>query len=116
MIRKVDDEAVEAVRDRRAGRTARGVVGPEHEVIDEKLRSSSKERCQRRAPFVRLESILLVDAYPRQLLPPPRQLVAPPRVFLLRLQQLEPCCEPLLARSSCVRRHRFFSPSFCASS
>src|SRR5439155_820857 len=74
VVRQVDDEAAEPVRDRRAGRTPRRVVGPEHEVVDEELRTPSEEVCQRGAPLVGLESILLVDPNPRQLLPPPRQL------------------------------------------
>src|ERR687892_1411533 len=37
VVGQVDDEAVEPVRDRRAGRTPRRVVGPEHEVVDEEL-------------------------------------------------------------------------------
>src|SRR5712691_10864773 len=72
-------DTVEPVRDRRAGRTPRRVVGPEHEVVDEELRAPSEEVCQRSARLVGLESILLVDPNPRQLLPPPRQLVAAPR-------------------------------------
>jgi len=54
-------------------------VRPEHEVVDEELRASSEEIGEGRCPFVGLESILLVDPNPRQLLPPPRQLVAAPR-------------------------------------
>ena len=94
VVRQVDDEAVEPVRDRRAGRTPRRVVGPEHEVVDEELRAPSEEVCQRGAPFIGLESVLLVDPDPRQLLPPPRQLVAAPRQLLLLLEQLEPRCKP----------------------
>src|SRR5712692_4234068 len=55
----------------------------------------SEEVSQRGAPLFGLESILLVDPNPRQLLPPPRQLVAAPRQLLLRLEQLEARCEPL---------------------
>ena len=106
MVREVDDKAVEPVRDRRAGRTPRRVVGPEHEVVDEELRAPSEEVCQRGAPLVGLESILLVDPDPRQLLPPLRQLVAAPRELLLRLEQLEPRCKPLFTCSGHVLRHR----------
>jgi hypothetical protein len=59
-------------------------------VVDEQLRTPSEEVCQRDAPLVGLESILLVDPDPRQLLPLPRQLVAAPRELLLRVEQLEP--------------------------
>src|SRR5258707_2200402 len=105
VVRQVDDEAVEPVRDRRAGRTPRRVVGPKHEVVDEELRTPSEEVCQRGAPFVSLESILLVDPDPRQLLPSPRQLVATPRYLLLRLQQLETRCQPLFTFPSPGFRH-----------
>src|SRR5438067_10230756 len=105
-VGQVHGEPVEAVCDRRAGRTPRRVVGPEHEVVDEELRAPSEEVCQRDAPLVGLESILLVDPNPRQLLPPPRQLVAAPRELLLRLEQLEPRCEPLLTCPGHVLRHR----------
>src|SRR5437899_287132 len=57
-------------------------------------------------PLGGLESILLVDPNPRQLLPPPRQLVAAPRELLLRLEQLEPRCEPLFTCPGHVLRHR----------
>src|SRR5207247_178247 len=88
-----------------AGRTSCRVVGPEHEVVDEELRASSEEVGQRAAPLVGLESVLLVDPHPRQLLPPPRQLVAAPRELLLRLEQLEPRGEPLFTCPGHVLRH-----------
>src|SRR5882672_2905272 len=106
MVGQVHDDPVEAVRDRRAGRAAGGVVGPEHEVVDKELRAPSEEVHQRGAPLVGLESILLVDPHPRQLLPPPRQVVAAPRELLLRLEQLEPGCEPLFTCPGHVLRHR----------
>jgi hypothetical protein len=43
MMGQMHGEPFEAVRDRRTGRTAGGVVGPEHEVIDEELRASAEE-------------------------------------------------------------------------
>src|SRR5262245_8860588 len=106
MVGQVHGEPVEAVRDRRAGRAAGGVVRPEHEVVDEELRAPSEEVRQRGLPLVGLESILLVDSNPRQLLPPPRQLVAAPRELLLRFEQLEPLGEPLLTCPGPVLRHR----------
>ncbi len=69
----------------------------------------SEEVSQRGAPLFGLESILLVDPNPRQLLPPPRQLVAAPRQLLLRLEQLEPRCQPRFTCPGYVRRHRFVS-------
>src|SRR6266481_1933366 len=104
-------DTAEAVGDRRAGRTPRLVVGPEHEVVDEELRASSEELCQRGAPLVGLESVLPVDPDPGQLLPPPRQLVAAPRQLLLLLEQPKPGCKPLFTRSGHVCRHRSSLPS-----
>src|SRR5438876_1233542 len=89
----------------RAGCASRGVVGPEHEVVDEELRAPSEEVGERGASLVGLESVGLFDADPRQLLPPPRQLVAAPRVLLLRLEQLYPRCEPVLPCPGHVLRH-----------
>ena len=110
----MDDETVEAVRDRRAGRTPRLVVGPEHEVVDEKLRAASEKIRQRGASFIGVESVGLFDPDPRQLLPPPRQLVAAPGELLLRLQQIEPCGQPLVTCPGLMCghlfRHWFFSP------
>ena len=114
VIGQVDDEAVEPVRDRRAGWTSRRVVGPEHEVVDEELRAPSEEVCQRSSPLVGLKSILFVDPDPGQLLPPPRQLVAASRELFLGLEQLEPRCEPFFACPGDVLRHRSsLLPSVC---
>src|SRR6202040_3406551 len=82
------------------------VVWPEHEVVDEELRAPTEEVRQRGASLVGLESVLLLDPDPRQLLPSPRQLVAAPRELLLRLEQLEPRCEPLLTCPGHVLPHR----------
>src|SRR5262249_3547999 len=112
VVGQVHDEAVERVRDRRTGCASRRVVGPEHEVVDEELRAPSEEVRQRGAPLVRLESILLIDPNPRQLLPSPRQLVAAPREFFLCLKQLEPRCEPLVTCPSTVLCHRSSPPFF----
>src|SRR5207248_7342909 len=46
MVGQVNCYPVKTVRDRRAGRTTRGVVGPEHEMTDEKLRAASEEISQ----------------------------------------------------------------------
>jgi hypothetical protein len=102
VIREVDDEAVEAVRDRRAGRTPRSEVRPEHEVVDEELRAPSEEIGEDRCAFIGLEAVLLVDANPRQLLPPPRQFVAAPCQFLLRREQFLPGLNPFLLRHDLV--------------
>src|SRR5262249_4836884 len=52
------------------------------------------------------ETVVLVEADPRQLLPPLRQLVAAPRELLLRGEQLEPRCQPLFACPGHVSCHR----------
>jgi hypothetical protein len=79
MVHQMNRNAVETVCNRRAGRTPRFVVGPEHEMVDEQLRASSEEISERRFSFVGLESIFLLDSNPRQLLPPLCQLIALPR-------------------------------------
>src|SRR5688500_10827539 len=107
----MEEDAVERVRDRRAGRTPRLEVGPEHEVVDDQLRAPAEQVFERSAPLVGLEPVLLVDPDPGQLLPPPRQLVAPPCKLLLGLQQLEPRCTPFFTCSGLVLGHRLY-PSF----
>src|SRR5581483_2601098 len=67
----------------------------------------SEEVRQRGAALIGLESILLVDPNPRQLLPSPRQLVAAPHKVLLGLEKLEPRREPLFTCSGLVLRHRY---------
>src|SRR5256885_2237342 len=57
----------------------------------------------------KLYSALLGDPDPGQPLPPPRQLVAAVRELLLRLEQLEPRCEPLFTCPGHVLRHRLLS-------
>src|SRR6476659_7347950 len=80
----------------------------EQEVIHDELRAPAEEICQRGTAFLGLETVCFVDPDPRQLLPPPRQLVAAPREVLLRLEQLEPRCEPLFTCSGIVSGHRCF--------
>src|SRR5437667_3781740 len=106
---QMSGDAVEPVRDRRAGWTPRLVVGPEHEVIDEELRAFSEEISEGRFSFVGLEAVVLVDSNPGQLLPPPRQLIAAPRQFLLSLEQLQPGRKPLFTCSGLMVSHRFLS-------
>src|SRR5260370_41739179 len=106
----MDDEAVEAARDRGAERTPCCVVGPEHEVIGEELRTSSEEIGERGGALVGLEAVLLVDSKPGQFLPLPREFVAAPRQRLLGLEQLQPGRQPLFTCPGLVRGH-CFSPS-----
>ncbi len=115
VVGEVHDESVEAVRDRRAGRATSRVVGPEHEVIDEELRTPSEEIRQRSAPLVGLEAICLVNPHPWQFPPLPRQLVAAPRERFFRLEQLAPRGEPPFTCPGLVRCHLILFPSRCAS-
>src|SRR5215471_17866232 len=108
MIREMDSDTVVAVRDRRARRTACGVVGPEHEMVDEELRAPAEEMSERCFSFVGLELIFFVDLDPRQFLTFSRQLIAPSREFFLSLEQLESGGEPLFTCSGFVFRHRFW--------
>ncbi len=81
-------------------------------MVDEQLRALLEEVRQGGAPLVRVESILLVDPNPRQLLPLPRQLVTAPRELLLRLEQLEPRCEPFFPCPGLCAWSSLFSPFF----
>src|SRR5205814_7843609 len=113
MVGKVNGKTIEAVGDRRARRAASSVVRPEHVVIDEKLRTSSKEVCQRGFPVLGLESVLLVDPDPGQLPPLPRQVVTAASVLLLRLEQLESRCQPFFTPSRLLLCHRSFLSYRC---
>jgi hypothetical protein len=110
VVGEVDDGAVEAVSNRRARRTSRRVLGAEHEVVDEQLRAPLEEVGERRAALVGLEPIVLLDAGPRQLLSSSRELVAAPRELFLGFEQLEPSCEPLVARAGRVVGHGCLLP------
>src|SRR5271170_7700958 len=100
-------EPVETIGDHRARGTTGRPVGPEHEVIDQKLRTALEKVRQRGTPAIGFEPILLVDPHPRQLLPPSREFVAAPREFLLSLEQLEPRREPNLTCAGHVHSHRY---------
>jgi hypothetical protein len=51
-------------------------------MVDEQLRAPLEEVCQRSAPFVGVEAVVLLDLDPRQFLAPTSQLVAAARQFL----------------------------------
>jgi hypothetical protein len=92
---QVGNDRIEVIGDQGASGAALAFLGEpsaiaEHEVIDEQLRAPSKQVCQRCAPLMGLESILLVDPNPRQLLPSPSQFVPAAHELLLGLQQLAP--------------------------
>src|SRR6266576_918744 len=80
---EVREHAVEAVRRRRAGRTARRVVRPEHEVVDDELRAAVEQLRQRAFAILGVEAVLLLQRDPRELTALPGDIVAEPRVLLL---------------------------------
>ena len=94
----MDNEAVESVGDRLTGRTARGKVGPEHEVIDEKLGAAAEQVRKRRRPLIGVECVVLVDPDPGQFQPLPGDLVAPTGQLLLCSEQLSPGRQPFFPR------------------
>ena len=108
MVGQVDGDSVEAVRDRRAGWAAGGIVRSEHEVVNEKLRASAEKVGQRGAPLIGLEAIPLMNWHPRQFLALPCELVAPPCEFFFRFQQLQARFQPLFACSGLGCRHCAF--------
>src|ERR1043165_2900213 len=75
-------------------------------MVDEELRSPSKEIGERDVSLVDVESILLVHSNPRELLPPLCDLVAASCQFFLGLEQLEPRREPFVPCSGHMLRHR----------
>ena len=115
MVGQMHGDPVEPVRDRRARRAPCGVIGPEHEVIDEKLRASPEEIGERGFALVGLESILLNNAHPRQFLPPPCDLVAAPCQLFLGLEQIETGGKPFFTCSSLVIGHCFSLVCSCSS-
>src|SRR5262249_35802692 len=76
------------------------------EMVNEELCAPPEEVRQRGAPLIGLESIVLVDPNPRHSPPSPCQFVAAARQLLLRLEQLEPRCEPLFMCRCNVLCHR----------
>src|SRR4029453_9140447 len=100
------DDAVECVRDRRAGRAAGFIVGAEHEVVDDKLTATVEQLCQRPRAVVGVEGVFLLDRDPWQLPPLTRQFVAQARVLLLVHEELLPRRTPFVARTNPVLRHR----------
>ena len=95
--------AVEAVGNRRARRTAGLVVGAEHEVIDEELRAPSEEIRQRDAALVGVESILLVDPAPTAAPVAARASSSLRRVSSFSASSKSSrCCQPFSRASRCL--------------
>ena len=102
-------KAIEPVGNGRAGRAARLVIGPEHEMVDEKLRAAAEEIGERGAALVSVETIGLVDTHPGQFLAPARQFVALLGQRLFVFQQGDAGLKPRLARTGLVCGHRSLS-------
>src|SRR4051812_4196075 len=100
MVGQVHREPVEPVGDGRASGAAGGVVGTEHEVVDQHLRAPAEQITERSAAVGGVEAILLLDRDPGQLHPAAGHLVALMRQLLLGLEQLEARSPPLFAGSS----------------
>src|SRR5687768_6396176 len=96
---------VEAIGNAGATRTSFGPIRPVHEVIHDELRPSAKQINEGGLPLFGVESVVLVDAHPRQCLAPLREFVVEPRQFLFGLEQIEPCIEPFVASSRLVLHH-----------
>jgi hypothetical protein len=103
---EVRQDAVDAVRHRRADGAGGLVALPEHRVVDEQLGATVEELRQRPRSLLRFEPVLLLDGHPGQLAALPGELIPHPRVLLLALEQLVACGLPLLAASQLVLRHR----------
>src|SRR5262245_13263610 len=80
---EVRQQAVEAVRGRRAGRTPRLVVRPEHEVVDDQLPAAVEQLRQRAFAVLGVQAILLLERDPWELAALLGNVVAEPRELLL---------------------------------
>src|SRR5579864_3168462 len=97
MVGEVNREPVETVGNRRAGWTTGIVVGTEHEVIDQKLRTAFEKIRKGYFAVIGPEMIRLVDADPGQFLPLLGHLVAAESQLLLGFEQLRSGREPFIA-------------------
>jgi len=86
VVLKMEADAFEPVRDRRATRAPLGPVGTEHEVVDDELRSPREEAVECRLAPLGRERVVLLDRDPRQRGPLAGQLVASFRELLLLLE------------------------------
>src|ERR1700704_5645364 len=93
------DGPAEPVRDGRARGTATGVVGAEHEVVDQQLGAAGEQVGERRGSGLGVEGVVLLDADPGQCLALSGELVAAACGLLLGLAQGEAGGQPLFACS-----------------
>jgi hypothetical protein len=75
-------------------------------VVDHQLTAPVEQLRERARAVGGREAVLLLDADPRPLAPPPRKLVAQPRVLLLAGEQLVARGGPFFAAGDLVIRHR----------
>src|SRR5262249_12481465 len=80
--REVREHPIEAVRGRRASRTSRRVVRPEHEVVDDELTTAVEQLRQRAFTVLRVEAVLLLEQYPWEFTAFLCDVVAEPCEFL----------------------------------
>jgi hypothetical protein len=104
---QMDGGAVEAIGDRRAGRATAGVVGSEHEVVDEELRAPTEQVSERCGAGFGLEPVVLLDRDPGQFLATAGEVVTAAGQLFLGLEQLEAGGEPLLAARDGVGGNHF---------
>src|SRR4051812_32891571 len=103
----MDARTVERVSEARApGAGTERVVGAVHDVVREQLRTPLEKLAKGLFAALGIELVLLLDRHPRKLPPLFRDLPRALGVFGLELRELVTCRLPLLARSSCMRRHR----------
>src|SRR5206468_11006258 len=102
---QVREYTFDAVGHRRARRATGLVARAEHEVVDEQLGAPVEQLAERLLAVVRIESILLLHAHPRQLASLPGELVTEPGVLLLADEELVARGEPFFARCQPAINH-----------
>lgn len=103
------DDCVEPVRNRKARQAPCLELQPEHEVVNQELRSPLEMIHQTTQIEIGVEAIRLVDAHPRQRMSPSRRRVPLARMRVLNLEQLEPRNKPFFASADRVWSWRMCS-------
>src|SRR6476661_9556737 len=88
-----------------AGAGAERVVGAEHDVVSEQLRSPAEELGKRFLAFLGVELVLLLDRDPRKIETPFLDFLVSLRLLSLELGELVSGRLPVLACSDRVLRH-----------
>ena len=94
---------VQVIGNHRATRAALSPLGPEHEVVDEKLRLIAEQIRQRVRAAGGFEAVRLLDLHPRKLPAKLGQLIVQMRALLFLRDQLFPSGQPLLGANDGVR-------------